>query len=260
MTLYHYTSLDNFFSIWKSKALWFSYSKNTNDFFEREKTYVVCQDTFTYKGKSLDRTFFSGFRKSLGDELDRYRQVSFCLDYSREMPGYASPMMWGQYARSKNGEGHWQDGVCLAFDSEMLVRPPMPFFERKVYYSENVKPPYVRGINITCEDAAERFVVKNKRQLFFTKHRHWEHEREYRFVSKTAKEIGIADAIIGVYVLNTDDSTLDKIEEVVKDDKIINLVRTTSLKSLSLSAINLWDIRDLRKMMREMNEGKKNGN
>ena len=114
----------------------------------------------------------------------------------------------------------------------------------------------MRGIDFTRKDAAERFVMKNKYQLFFNKHRHWEHEREYRFVSKTAKEIGIADAIIGVYVLYTNDSTLDRIEEVVKDDKIINLVRTEGIKSINLGAINLWDIRDLQEMMRKMNEGK----
>lgn len=255
MTLYHYTTLNNFFSIWGSKVLRFSYSKNTNDFFEREKTYVVGQDTFTYKGKTLDRNFYKGFRKAVGEELEKYRQVSFCLDYSRNLPGYASPMMWGQYARSKDEERKWQDGVCLALDSEKIVRPSSLFFERKVNYSENVKPPYVRGIDITREDAAERFVMKNKYQLFFTKHRHWEHEREYRFVSKTAKEIGIANAIIGIYVLYSDDSTLDRIENVVKDDKIINLVRTEGIKSIKLAAINLWDIRDMQKMMREMNEG-----
>lgn len=256
MTLYHYTTLDNFFSIWELKVLRFSYSKNTNDYFEREKTYVFCQDTFTYKGKSLDRTCFKEFRQSIGEELDKYRQVSFCFDYSRKMPGYASPMMWGQYARSKKGKRKWQDGVCLALDSDKLIRPTSPFFERKVNYSDNVKPPFVRDIDFTRKDAAERFVMKNKYQLFFNKHRHWEHEREYRFVSKTAKEIGIADAIIGVYVLYTDDSTLDRIEEVVKNDKIINLVRTEGIKCINLSAINLWDIRDMQEVMRKMNEGK----
>lgn len=255
MTLYHYTTLDNFFSIWELKVLRFSYSKNTNDYFEREKTYVFCKDTFTYKGKSLDRTCFKEFRQSIGEELDKYRQVSFCFDYSRKMPGYASPMMWGQYARSKNKEGIWQDGVCLALDSEKMIRPTMPFFERKVNYSDNVKPPFVRGIDFTRKDAAKCFVMKNKYQLFFNKHRHWEHEREYRFVSKTAKEIGIADAIIGVYVLYTDDSTLDRIEEVVKNVKIINLVRTEGIKCINLSAINLWDIRDMQEVMRKMNEG-----
>lgn len=256
MTLYHYTTLENFFSIWKTKTLWFSYSKNTNDYFEREKTYVFCQDTFTYKGKPLDRSYFKGFRKGIIEELDRYRQVSFCIDYSKKVPGYASPMMWGQYARSKNKEGFWQDGVCVALDSEKLVKPTSPFYERKVTYSDNVKPPFVRGVDFTHEDAAERFVMKNKFQLFFNKHRHWEHEREYRFVSKTAKEIGIADAIIGIYVLYTDDSTLDRIEQVVKDDKIINLVRTVGINSINLSAINLWEIRDMQEMMRKMNEGK----
>jgi len=256
MTLYHYTTLNNFLSIWESKVLRFSYSKNTNDFFEREKTYVVGLDTFSYKGEPLSRTLFKGFKKRVDEELNRYRQVSFCLDYSRNLPGYASPMMWGQYARSRDEERKWQNGVCLALDSEKIARPSTLFFERKVKYSENVKPPYVRGIDITREDSSERFVMKNNHQLFFTKHRHWEHEREYRFVSKTAEEIGIVDAIIGVYVLHTEESTLDRIEEAVKDDKIINLVQIVGIDSLKLSAISLWDIRNMQKMMREMNEGK----
>jgi hypothetical protein len=255
MNLYHYTTLDNFFSIWESKALWFSNCKNTNDFFEREKTYVIGQRSFAYKGKELDRTCLIGLVKHIGEELDRYRQVSFCLNYSQKMPGYASPMMWGQYARSKKGEKLWQDGVCIALDSEKIVRPSDLFFERKVEYSENVKPPYVRGIDITREEAAGRFVMKNMLQLFFTKHRHWEHEREYRFVSKTAKEIGIADAIIGIYVLYTDDDTLDKIEQVVRDDKIIYLVQKVGMESLNLSAENLREIRDMKEMMRKMKEG-----
>ena len=49
MTLYHYTTLDNFFSIWESKALWFSCSKNTNDYFEREKAFVYSQGKFAEK-------------------------------------------------------------------------------------------------------------------------------------------------------------------------------------------------------------------
>lgn len=165
-------------------------------------------------------------------------------------------VVYGRLEVSKYKEGFWQDGVCLALDSEKLVRPTSPFYERKVIYSDNVKPPFVRGVDFTHEDAAERFVMKNKFQLFFNKHRHWEHEREYRFVSKTAKEIGIADAIIGIYVLYTDDSTLDRIEQVVKDDKIINLVRTVGINSINLSAINLWEIRDMQEMLRKMNEGK----
>ena len=130
MTLYHYTTLDNFFLIWESKALRFSYSKNTNDYFEREKTYVFCQDTFTYKGKPLDRTYFKDFRQSIGKELERYRQVSFCLDYSRKMPGYASPMMWGQYARSE-----------LAGSVPVSSWVPLPYYN-SASISSAVRPVY----------------------------------------------------------------------------------------------------------------------
>ena len=49
MTLYHYTTLNNFYSIWESKTLRFSYSKNTNDYFEREKAFVYDQGKFAEK-------------------------------------------------------------------------------------------------------------------------------------------------------------------------------------------------------------------
>jgi hypothetical protein len=254
MKLYHYTTFDNFASIWESKILRFSYSKNTNDFFEREKTYVYSQGEFAEKENVWGKIAFDKVMKDVANELDKYRQVSFCRDYGKNMPGYASPMMWGQYARSKDVNGKWQDGVCIELESDMFMKPDNVFYEHKINYPPKVKAPYLHKISFTKEKAAERFVIKYRNLLFFTKHKHWEHEREYRFVSKYECEIGISNAITGIYVLH-DDSTLKRIEEIVKDDSLINFLFITGTDDLKLKSINLKEYRELLETMRRHNEG-----
>ena len=254
MKLYHYTTLDSFASIWESKTLRFSYSKNTNDFFEREKTYVYSQGEFAEKENVMGRISFNKVMKDVADELDKYRQVSFCRDYSKNMPGYASPMMWGQYARSKDVNGKWQDGVCIELESDMIKKPDKIFYEHRINYPQKVKAPYLHKINFTKEKAAERFVIKYRTLLFFTEHKHWEHEREYRFVSKYECEIGISNAITGIYVLH-DNSTINRIEEVVKDDSLINFLFIAGTDDLKLKSLNLKDYRELLETMRRHNEG-----
>jgi hypothetical protein len=257
MKLYHYTTFANFCSIWESNTLRFSYSKNTNDYFEREKSFVYSQGEFAKKEKVWGYLSFETIRNLVTAELEKYRQISFCLDYSKKIPGYASPMMWGQYARSKEDDGKWQDGVCIELDSEMLDRPSNFIFEHRINYPIKVKSPYLHRVDFTRENAAERFVVKYRNMLFFTKHKHWEHEREYRFVSKFEDEIGIANAITGLYVLGFNSPILNRIEEVVKDDSLINFLIITGTEDRILESINLKWYRDTLELMKQMNEGNK---
>lgn len=245
MTLYHYTTLDSFFSIWESKTLRFSYSKNTNDFFEREKAFIYDQGKFAEKESVLGYLSFNTIRKLVSKELDKYRQISFCLDYSKELPGYASPMMWGQYARSRKRKGKWQDGVCIELDYEKLERPDVLFFENKIRYTKSVKSPYLHKVNFTRKGAAEQFVIRFKNLLFFTKHKHWEHEREYRFVSKYESEIGIGNAIKGIYILGLNETAIKKVEKVVKDNSLIYFLFATGTKERHFEALNLRDYREM---------------
>lgn len=254
MKLYHYTTLENFFSIWDSKTLLFSYSKNTNDFFEREKAYVYSQRKFKEKEKIWGYLSFETIRNLVSEELVNYRQISFCLDYSKKMPGYASPMMWGQYARSKDKEGKWQDGICLELDYEKLDMPDSLFFEHKIKYTEKVKSPYLHTIYFTRKNAAERFVTRYKNLLFFTKHKHWEYEREYRFISKHEGEIGITNAITGIYVLGFNNPTQNRIEQVVKDDSMINFLILVGTEDRRLEPINLKWYRETLEYMKRYNE------
>lgn len=239
MKLYHYTTIANFCSIWKSKVLRFSYSKNTNDYFEREKSYIYSQGEFAKKEEVWGYMSYETIRNFVSTELEKYRQISFCMDYSKKIPGYASPMMWGQYARSKDDDGKWQDGVCIELNSDMLDRPSNLIFEHKISYPIKVKSPYLHRVDFTQEGAAERFVIRYGNMLFFTKHKHWEHEREYRFVSKHEYEIGITNAITGIYVLGVNNFTLDRIEEIVKDDSLINFLIITGTEDRHLESINL---------------------
>ena len=147
MKLYHYTTFASFCSIWESKTLSFSYSKNTNDYFEREKSFVYSQGEFAKKEKVWGYLSFETIRNLVTAELEKYSKISFCLDYSKKIPGYASPMMWGQYARSKDDDGKWQDGVCLELDSEMLDRPSNFIFEHRINYPIKVKSPYLHRVD-----------------------------------------------------------------------------------------------------------------
>lgn len=259
MTLYHYTTLDKFLSIWDSKALWFSYSKNTNDFFEREKAFVYDQGKFAEKENVWGYLSFKTIRNLVSVELEKYRQISFCLDFSKEIPGYASPMMWGQYARSKKGR-KWQDGVCIELDYEKLEKPENKFFEHKIKYTEKIRTPYLHKVDFSRKNAPELFVTRFKNLLFFTKHKHWEHEREYRFISKYEGEIGIANAIKGIYILGLNDSVINKIEKIVKDDSLINFLIITGTDERHLESINLKEYRELIEEMKQINERINHGN
>ena len=75
------------------------------------------------------------------------------------------------------------------------------------------------------------------------------------FLSKYECEIGISNAITGIYVLH-DNSTINRIEEIVKDDSLINFLFIAGTDNLKLESINLKEYRELLETMRRHNEGK----
>lgn len=94
MKLYHYTTLDHFTGIWKTKQLYFSPYKNTNDLFERMKAWSL------YNGRLTEELYSNSilkvmekFGKMFTDVLQKYKQISFTRDYTY-MPGYASYLSW----------------------------------------------------------------------------------------------------------------------------------------------------------------------
>lgn len=252
MILYHYTSIESFRKIWESKSLLFSMSENTNDFFERFKTFVLTQDTFKCEGKKLDRSRFDHFDEKIRAKLSKYRQVSFSYDYEDGLKGYASPMMWGQYAWHKKGED-WQNGVCIAIDSDK-IKAPLFAQHDKVRYDFTFEPPKVENIDYTKEDAAALFVERNMKTYFFTKHKHWEHENEYRYICKQEGVLDISEAIIGVYTLFDNNTPLDEIEDIVKESSLIRLLVLDDFKTQT-EPYSLKEIHELQEMMDSFNKG-----
>ena len=234
MKLYHYTSIDSFKKIWVSKSLKFCVSKTTNDSFERNKSLRLTKNSFLSlkDGGAIESFFNSVFR-----EIDSYKQISLTKNY-KTLKGYASPMMWGQYARSKTRYNTWKDGVCIELESSRIERPTDSFFEGEVTYEEIVPMPLLEGIDPLQSDAAARYVTLNQTLLFFTKHKHWEHENEYRIVCKGVEFLDISKAITGIYALE-DSKTLKQVNKLVTDESLVYLLRQEGIGNYQLTATNL---------------------
>ena len=234
MKLYHYTSIDSFNKIWESKSLKFCVSKTTNDSFERNKSLRLTKNSFLSlkDGGAIESFFNSVFR-----EIDSYKQISLTKNY-KTLKGYASPMMWGQYARSKTRYNTWKDGVCIELESSRIERPTDSFFEGEVTYEEIVPMPLLEGIDPLQSDAAARYVTLNQNLLFFTKHKHWEHENEYRIVCKGVEYLDISKAITGIYALE-DSKTLKQVNKLVTDESLVYLLRQEGIGNYQLTATNL---------------------
>lgn len=221
MKLYHYTTLEHFKGIWKSKQLLFSTYKNTNDLFERIKAWSL------YDGKLTEELYSDSilkviekFGKMFNEVLQKYKQISLTRDYAY-MPGYASPMMWGQYARN-NG-----NGVCIEIDSNLL------HFTRSMYRS---KIKYVNDVPLISVNAMgdiidrtflESYVKTNRKLVFFTKHKHWQHENEYRVISSVEDGLYIGNAITNIYVFGLHDANALKIYKMVNEEVPIRFLAYT---------------------------------
>lgn len=236
MKLYHYTKFSNFCSIWIQQKLYFSEWMNCNDIYEREKIYNFTLQSKEYNGKMFSPKVIEQFVKNVFEEVKHYKQISFSLDY-KETNGYASPMMWGHYARDFQ-----RSGVCIEIDSTKLKFPnDVKIYKKKVSYIHDLKPTLLGGVDAEKRNAAQLFVIKNRNNLFFKKQLHWKYENEYRLVSKECKELDITGAINSVYVLGEDDITLQSVHHIVKDSKKIALLNVSGLKILKLNSMSIYD-------------------
>ncbi len=248
MKLYHYTKFSNFCSIWIQQKLYFSEWMNCNDVYEREKIYNFTQLSKEYKGKKFSSEVFKQFVQNVFDEVRRYKQISFCLDY-KDIQGYASPMMWGHYARDFQ-----RSGVCIELDSSKLCLPKgVRIFKKKVSYKKNLMPTHVGGVDAESKDAAQVFVIENKNNLFFKKHWHWKFENEYRLVSKECEKLNISGAIIAVYVLGEDNITLQSVNRIIMDSEKVEFLNIGGLKGLKLNSMNLYEYKELKELMDNIN-------
>lgn len=249
MKLYHYTSLAVFPKIWEEKRLKFSESKTTNDTFERHKSLRI---NGAFISNFLSTTGEEGIEQFIYDvlsEIECYKQVSLCIDYDDGLKGYASPMMWGQYARQKNTRNKWVDGVCIELDDKKLVWPSVNFYKGIVKYVNEVSMPVLDGVDITKGDAVNRYMERNQSLLFFTKHKHWEYENEYRLVCKGTDYIDISNAITGLYVLEKDSPAFKKVVKHVDDESLINFLNVGSFVGRYLESTNLKRFNDMHRLL-----------
>ena len=242
MKLYHYTTFTNFCSIWMQQKLKFSEWTNCNDVYERDKVYNLTQKSNEYNGKRFSVEVFRQFKQNVFKEVELYKQVSFCLDY-KDMKGYASPMMWGHYAR-----GHQRSGVCVEFDSLKIKSgsPNAKIYKGKVSYKKKLTATHLGGVDEEEADAAQTFVVKNRKQLFFQKHPHWKSENEYRYLSKNCDYLDVSNAITSIYVLNGDEVTLESVKRIIIDTRKVSFLQVGGLNSLELNSMTIHEYDDLR--------------
>jgi hypothetical protein len=230
------------------QRLKFSEWTNCNDVYERDKVYNLTQQSREHNGIKFSVEVFRQFKKNVFEEVERYKQVSFCLD-DKDIKGYASPMMWGHYARD-----YQRSGVCIEIDSLKIKSsyPNAKIYKGKVSYKINLTATEIGGVNQEKADAAQTFVVKNRKQLFFQKHPHWKPENEYRYLSKNCDYLDISDAITMVYVLNGDEVTLESVKRIVMDTHKVSFLQVGG-KSLGLNPMTIYDYDDLQETMRELN-------
>ena len=106
-------------------------------------------------------------------------------------------MMWGQYAKNEKG-------VCIEFDKDKLLEGKIGYISGDVSYDVSV--PFIT-IPSSCfskepEKEIRAAIIDNKDKVFFSKHKHWEHENEFRIVSDSKPSISIRNAIVCVYIQN----------------------------------------------------------
>jgi len=221
--------------------------------YERGKTFELTESSRKFNGKVCPPELFRKFRLNVFEEIERYKQVSFTKKYRDGIEGFASPMMWGHYARD-----YQRSGVCIELDSTKIKLPKkIKIYKHSVSYNKALEAIHIGGVNAEMEDAAEKFVRNNINQLFFIKHFHWKFENEYRYISKEDNAyLDVTGAITSVYVLGEDNVTLQSIKGIVKDTKMIFFLNVGGLNILKLNPMSLCDYEDLKELMNNINKNK----
>ena len=195
--LYHYTSFDSFVKIWLSKTLKFSPLPNVNDIQEAETSFSVYHPAWTpvlaaYKDIRLS-----------------YKQISFTMDYDTYFKGCMSPMMWGLYADKRKG-------VCIEIDYEKLALPEA-CMAHSIIYKPVLKKKQQIAANVHTIMQVRNYIKKNKLSIFFTKHKCWKEENEFRIVSNQDDFLDIREAISAVYLTSCSSPECILVEQLVGD-------------------------------------------
>lgn len=226
MKLYHYTSLESFWKIWITQELLFarSHVPSNNDYFERKKSLYINSNECE---KYMDEVILNSEKKRIPNvfyQLNRYRQISFTMDYSKDRYGFESlgclsPMMWGQYADRGSG-------VCIELDSDALDIKPDVIWAKDIDYVDKQK-----SFSITTKDqesieAINKAISKQRDIIFFQKSIHWKAENEFRLVSKDVRKLNIEDAVRKIIVPGIEGKTTDLVKKLVENQDLIYFLHT----------------------------------
>jgi hypothetical protein len=149
----------------------------------------------------------SGFTDTepLEKEVNLYNQISLTKEGGnlykpcKKTPACMMPVMWGHY-------GDKGKGVCIRINiSEVNFSDKI--FRESVFYKEKIDPVTYNNSDIT------QFIAENKKDIFFTKTKVWEYEKEYKIVSKEDKFLDISNAVSEIIITNLFRSDEDNCDE-----------------------------------------------
>ena len=194
--LYHYTSFESFVRIWLNKNLRFSPVTGVNDI--QEKIFEA----------SVNKMNQVEIAKRLIEIRKSYKQVSFTMDYDTYLKGCMSPMMWGLYAGNTRG-------VCIEFDYNK-IQFPHNCLRGMVSYKAILRKYHCISPDVKTEDDLDKFVRTNQKEIFFTKHKCWAGENEYRVLSNKCDYLNIESAIDSVYLAYENSPEIDLVQKLVR--------------------------------------------
>lgn len=193
--LYHFTSFDSFVKIWLSHKLKFSPIDVMNDIQEKR---IDCASS------SLDSAVML---LAYGDIRKQYKQISLTMDYDSFFRGCMCTSMWGHYGNKSNGICIELDPTKISFEDGMLRGP--------IRYSKVLHHYMPIPTRIKKKSDLEKYVLKNKTRIFFTKQASWKEENEYRIVSAKHDYLDISEAITAVYLTSNKSTECFLTEELV---------------------------------------------
>lgn len=201
--IYHYTSVDTLIKyILPQKTLRFSKLDSTNDPEEAKYHLLQYQDDLNlgpdFFSKNLNKileiseTLIRDIKLICFSQDDNFNDVGSGAFSNK---GYARPRMWAQYA-----ENH--KGVCLVFDKQKILNSFDSSFNTITHFSGDVSyEPFIKllskeenyfaqiGLTSNLRDKSIDEIVNQRIEkfhnfYFFSKHKDWQTEKEFRLVIK----------------------------------------------------------------------------
>lgn len=184
--LYHFTNFEAACKILASKTLRLSQMNRMND---------VNESFRMIYSRSKD-VFFSWSTSGT-----KYSQLSFSEDTGKTL-GFLNLPMWGYYADKGRG-------VCIVLDKNKVIEE----LQTRKFWHGKVR--YVKKYDNDLIISSEKEIDRRFRSVFFHKDNAWQHENEYRVVSRDSslRELNIRESIRWVIMYHLgEESIYDTVE------------------------------------------------